>query len=250
MARKCSFLLLFIGAIGGAAATFLSDPHAGSRRRALVRDKLHHYRVAGPNRLGRWVRRIPGPVDGLVHGLGQRTPWHVPRPLPDQSLFLVQAVETELGREPDLPLEKVNFDAADGVVHVRGTVPDEQGALGIVKRAAGVEGVRAVISLMRTPEGRHIGGTAGDPEAIAAGPRAALQGEAVRQALMQRWPGLTDADIIDSGGPPKHSSAASAPKRVSQNWRCVRRWRKSCSGRPNKRPSSRGSPQRSMEWLA
>ena len=200
MAKHCSIPLILLSAATGAAVAFMGDPLSGARRRALLRGKLVHYRIAIPRRLARRARGIAGQAQGLVHDVVERTPWETPRPRPDDHVFLVHAVETELGREPDLPLDAINFDAADGIVHVRGTVASDEIAKRIVQRAAEVEGVRAVISLMRAPDGAHVGGSAGDQAAITAGPRALLQGEAVRRALLQHWPSLTDDDILASEG--------------------------------------------------
>lgn len=200
MTKHRSIPLILLAAATGAAVAFMGDPLSGARRRALLRDKLVHYRIAIPRRLARRAHGIAGQAEGLAHNVVERTPWQTPRPLPDESIFLAQAVETELGREAGLPLGAINFDAADGIVHVRGTVASDEIAKRIVQRAAKVEGVRAVISLMRTPDGEHVGGSAGDQAAITAGPRALLQGEAVRRALLQRWPSLTDNDILASEG--------------------------------------------------
>jgi hypothetical protein len=53
---------------------------------------------------------------------------------------------------------------------------------------------------MRLPDGTPAGGMAGDIELIDSGPRAAVHGEAVRQAILARWPQLSDADILASEG--------------------------------------------------
>jgi uncharacterized protein YjbJ (UPF0337 family) len=199
MARMRIFPLL-LAAGAGATAALLLDPQAGARRRALVRDKLRHYGRVLPASARRGGRMVAGPARGALHRVARRVPWRETTPPPDQDQFIKQRVESELGHETDLPLGALNFDAADGVVRVRGTVPDEETARRIVRRTAAVEGVRAVVSLMRTPDGTVVGGMAGDTRLVTGRPRAAIQGEAVARRLKERWPGLTDADILATEG--------------------------------------------------
>jgi hypothetical protein len=184
----------------GVIGVLLLDPHSGPRRRALLRDKLQGHMSALWGGIARTTRTSRGPARGLLHTLAQRAPWHAPTPMPDSDAFVVQRVRTALGREQDLPLGALNIDAVDGIVRVRGTVPDARTAREIVEKAAVVPGARAVMSLMRTPDGAPVGGRAGDPDVLEAGPRAAIHGEALRQALRARWPALSDLDIVASEG--------------------------------------------------
>lgn len=191
------------GVLAGATAAVLLDPRLGTRRRALARDKGAHYVRVTPRAVRRMARRIVGPLQGFGHRIGISLPWYTAAPPPDDDMFIKQRVETALGRSPTLPLEHVVLDAVDGFVHVRGEVPDETCAEEILAHVAGVPGVRAAFSLMHTPDGRPVGGIAGDAAAVPEGPRAALYGHAVRRSLMERWPGLTDADILASNGHPE-----------------------------------------------
>ncbi|MFN8558356.1 MAG: BON domain-containing protein [Dehalococcoidia bacterium] len=103
---------------------------------------------------------------------GAPRPWHEAPPPPDQDQFIKQRVESELGRHGDLPLADLNFDAADALVRVRGTVADEETARRVVERVAAVEGVKAVLSLMHTPDEAPVGGQAGDRSLLYGPPRA------------------------------------------------------------------------------
>lgn len=191
---------LMLGAAVGAAVALLLDPKTGRRRRALVRDKLGH----GARVLGRTARRraraVPGPVRGALHDAAERAPWHTTPPPPDEAQFIKDRVESELGRDPAIALGSINIDAADGIVRVRGTVADAQTAERIVQRAAAVEGVRAVQSLLHTPDGAPAGGEAGDTSLLHGEPRAAVLAEAVQRRLTERWPEIGDADILASDG--------------------------------------------------
>jgi hypothetical protein len=104
-----------------------------------------------------------------------------------------------LGHATELPLAGLVFDAADGVVNVRGVVPDDDCAEAILQRVAEVEGVRAAISFMRMEDGTPAGTYAGDVEVIATMP-AILKTNILRRQLTERWPSLTEDDILASKG--------------------------------------------------
>jgi hypothetical protein len=191
---------LLIAAVAGAAAMFFLEPRSGRRRRALARDKARHYARLVPSAFGRLGRRMAGPMHGAAHEAAARMHWYVAPPVPDRDQFIKERVESELGHARELPLSALNFDAADGVVRVRGTVPDAATAQDIIARVAKVTGVRAAESRMQTPDGTPIRSIAGDAQAVAGAPRAVVYGQAMRRALQERWPTLTDDDIEASAG--------------------------------------------------
>jgi hypothetical protein len=219
--RVSRLALLLLGIVIGGVGTLLLDPHLGTRRRALVRDKARRYRRLAPRRVRGAARAAQGPVRGAVHTVAHRTPWYQQPAPPDLDEFVKHRVESVLGRRRDLSLADLNFDAADGVVHVRGTVQDEDTARRIVQAAASVEGVRAVCSLMHTPDGRAIDCEAGDSAALHGRPRAAIHGESVRRRLLDHWPDLTEEDVRASGGHPDRLAARIAA-RTGQSAREIR----------------------------
>lgn len=199
MSRPALPKMLLYAAIGAAAAELL-DPSIGRRRRALLRDQLRHFRRIAPRRARGMVRSTTGPLQGALHAMERHAPGYQAAAPPDLDQFITSKVETRLGRLTELPLDGVNFEAVDGIVRIRGTAPDSRTAIRIVMEAAEVDGVRAVKSLMHTPDGVPVGGEAGDLELLHGQPRAAVHGEAVRRRLMEQWPALTDADILASNG--------------------------------------------------
>jgi hypothetical protein len=219
--RVSRFALLLLGIMIGGVGTLLLDPHLGTRRRALVRDKARRYRRIAPRRVRGVARSARGPMRGAMHTMAHRAPWHQQPAPPDLDEFVKHRVETVLGRRRDLSLSDLNFDAADGVVHVRGTAPDEETVRRIVQAAASVEGVRAVSSLLHTPDGRLVHCEAGDSAALHGRPRAAVQGESVRRRLLDRWPDLTEADVRASAGHPDRLAACIAA-RTGQSAREIR----------------------------
>lgn len=197
--QRSRFSTLLLAGLAGATTMFLFDPNGGARRRALLRDQVRHLSAQTPRRISSTLRALGGQCRGTVHNLSRFFPCGAAAP-PADDVELKHRVETELGRDPWIPLGKLNFDALDGVVRVRGTVWDVEIANRIVSATAAVEGVGAVLSLMRTFEGTPVGGTAGNIELLDAGPRGELHAEEVRDELFRRWPSLTDRDILESEG--------------------------------------------------
>jgi hypothetical protein len=60
-------------------------------------------------------------------------------------------VETTLFRDSSIPQGQININTVDGVVYVRGTVGSKEQVDEIERRVKGVEGVDAVINLLRLP---------------------------------------------------------------------------------------------------
>ena len=60
-------------------------------------------------------------------------------------------VETTLFRDNSVPQGQININTVDGVVYVRGTVGSKEQIDEIERRVKGVEGVEAVINLLRLP---------------------------------------------------------------------------------------------------
>lgn len=191
---------VLLGALAGAALTYVLDPQQGRRRRALVRDKALHYARRSGVLAGRAARNLSGRARGLLHLIEKRMPWYEPEPVPEDDQFIKDRVQSRLGRERDLPLHAVNFDCTDGIVRIRGTVPDAESARRLVERTAAVDGVRAAVSLMRLPDGTPVGGIAGNVDAVLGQPRAKFYGEDVERKMKEHWPTLTDADILASEG--------------------------------------------------
>ncbi len=193
-------------AAAGAALMYLLDPRGGrQRRRALARSTRAGARAArgGAHALAGHGRGWAAHVDGW---------FRPPPPEPERDQFIKDRVQSALGHRRDLPLHALSFDAADGVVHIRGTVASDAEARDVVAAVAGVRGVRAAISLMRLPDGTPADGVQGDAHPYGDGPRAALFAGAVRKALFSRWPELTDADILDSDGHPERLAAIIAQR--------------------------------------
>jgi osmotically-inducible protein OsmY len=70
-------------------------------------------------------------------------------PLNDPTL--ARKVESEIFRSAEAPKGRVDVNAEDGVVYLRGEVPDEAAIEALVSATGDVEGVDRVESLLHTP---------------------------------------------------------------------------------------------------
>jgi uncharacterized protein YjbJ (UPF0337 family) len=189
---------ILAGLIVGAVVEYFLDPQLGRRRRALAGDRASHLRAVLPRHARGVVRKVSGRLKGVRYSLRGVVDGHGAEALDD--VALKHRVESELGTDSDLRMPGVNFDAVDGIVRIRGQASDARTAQEIVERTAQVSAVPAVVSLMRLADGTPAGGMAGDLEYLDTGPRAKTHGDALRGKLLERWPSLSDDDILESNG--------------------------------------------------
>jgi BON domain-containing protein len=128
----------------GAALVYFFDPENGKRRRKVTID-----RIAG---FLRRQGRKTGALTQQAHGLKQKAT-HLreePKPQPDD-VTLARKVESEIFRDADVPKGKVNVNAEDGKVVLRGEVGSPELIEELVGKAGKVQGVQDVESLLHTP---------------------------------------------------------------------------------------------------
>jgi osmotically-inducible protein OsmY len=139
--------VLMIGAAIGAAAAWFFDPQNGARRRNMTRDRILAFFRQG----GRKAERAGRGVAASAYGVKQKAT-HLKeekKPQPDD-VTLARKVETEIFREADAPKGKVNVNAENGVVFLRGEVDDESLIKDLEKAARKIQGVREVENLLHT----------------------------------------------------------------------------------------------------
>lgn len=147
--RARMFTILALGAAAGYAAAYLLDPELGRGRRARLRDKS----LALARDLGDEAERRRRYTAKAVGGLGAR----MTRPGPDQTLpddlTLVDRVESELFADPHMPKGRINIDADDGLVILRGEVEPAQitSIETAVRRIVGVRDVENLLHPAGTP---------------------------------------------------------------------------------------------------
>jgi hypothetical protein len=142
---------LIFGAIGmaiGAIGAFLLDPARGRRRRAQLVDQVaglaRRFRRRGIRLVRMTGSRTSGMLAAAMRG-GEL-------PMPNDAA-LAEKVESLLFRDPHVPKGSININAEEGVVILRGEVPDEPMRDRLAKRAMGIPGVSEVRNLV------HVGGS-------------------------------------------------------------------------------------------
>jgi osmotically-inducible protein OsmY len=147
-ARRRTLIFGAIGlAIGGIGA-FLLDPARGRRRRAQLVDQ-----AAGlARRFGRRGIRLARMTGSRVSGMLAAATRGGEQPMPNDAA-LAEKVETVLFRDPHVPKGSLNINAEEGVVILRGEVPDVPMRDRLAERARRIRGVSEVRNLV------HVGGS-------------------------------------------------------------------------------------------
>jgi hypothetical protein len=128
----------------GAAAAYLFDPDRGRSRRARLRDQSQAF----SRRKARALERQASFQRGRAEGLVQRVRHRGEPPADDRAL--ADRVRTEVLRR-DPGHAQLSVDAVDGVVAVRGEVPDLETAMDVERRIKAIPGVTGVDNLLHTP---------------------------------------------------------------------------------------------------
>jgi osmotically-inducible protein OsmY len=136
-----------LGAVAGAGAMYAFDRRLGRRRRRQARDRLRALARRGWRGSMRLERRAQSRLYGRVMSATHRHE----RPKHYDDVTLAHKVASQLYRDPLVPKGRLNIDACEGVVTLRGMVDDAQTIERIVDRVRGVEGVRGVQSLLHVP---------------------------------------------------------------------------------------------------
>jgi osmotically-inducible protein OsmY len=129
----------------GAALAYFFDPENGKRRRKMMVQRL----AALSRRHG---ERVVGGTVAQGQALKQKAT-HLreePKPQPDD-VTLARKVETEIFREPEVPKGKINVNAENGKIVLRGEVDSAEMIDELVSKARKVQGVQDVESLLHTP---------------------------------------------------------------------------------------------------
>jgi osmotically-inducible protein OsmY len=147
--RSIKALPLF--AAFGAVLAFFFDPANGTRRRKVTADRMAGFF----RRSGRRAVRTGRGVTAGASGLMQRTthPREEPKPQPDD-VTLARKVETEIFRDSDVPKGRINVNAEEGVVYLRGEVDRPDVIEDLEQAARKVQGVREVENFLHLPGAR------------------------------------------------------------------------------------------------
>ena len=132
----------------GAAIAYLFDPTSGRRRRALARDQAGALVRRAHRRIGRLERH----AEAEAYGVSQRIQHSFDEPgaTPDD-VTLAQKVQSEIFRDPEVPKGKINVNAENGTVVLRGEVDSPDLIRDLEKRTRKVQGVEEVENLLHLP---------------------------------------------------------------------------------------------------
>jgi osmotically-inducible protein OsmY len=136
-----------LGTVAGAVAMYVFDPRLGRRRRRMVRDRLRAMLRRGWRGGMRLERRTQSRLYGRVMSARHRHE----RPKAYDDVTLAHKVESLLYRNPVVPKGRLNLDACEGVVTIRGVVDSQARIAEIVERVRRIDGVRGVENLMHLP---------------------------------------------------------------------------------------------------
>jgi osmotically-inducible protein OsmY len=132
----------------GAALVYFFDPQNGRRRRALAKDRIPAFfrgKARQAERVGRTAR---SQAYGVTQKVKHRS--EDDKPQPDDAT-LAHKVETEIFRDAEVPKGRINVNAENGVVVLRGEVEQPELISDLEKKTRNVQGVREVENLLHTP---------------------------------------------------------------------------------------------------
>lgn len=137
----------FVAAAAAALAYFF-DPRSGKGRRKQTADRI----AAFFRRTGRRAERTGKAVAADTRGVAKKAA-HVreqEKPQPNDAA-LAEKVQSEVFRDAEVPKGRINVNAEDGVVYLRGEVDSQEMVDRLVKATRDVQGVQGVESLLRVP---------------------------------------------------------------------------------------------------
>jgi hypothetical protein len=140
---------LVVSAGAGAVLAYFFDPDRGRSRRAQSADRLAGLSRRSRDRLGRGVRRVRATATGFGSRLAHRRWTETEQP---DDVTLAHKVETELFRDPTVPKGRMNVNAENGTVVLRGVANSRDQIERIILATMAIDGVRGVQSLLRTPD--------------------------------------------------------------------------------------------------
>lgn len=126
----------------GALLAYFFDPENGSRRRAAVRD-----RIVSAKGKSETMRQT---VSAEAQAAKEEATHVKDKPQPDDAT-LAHKVETEIFRDSDIPKGRINVNAENGKVVLRGEVEEPEMIKDLEKRTKKVQGVQEVENLLHVP---------------------------------------------------------------------------------------------------
>ena len=147
MNEKRGLPKFLLGGVLGTLGALFFDPQQGRRRRKELGD-----RTAGIfRRTGRRAERAGRGVGARVYGMSQQVQHLREEPKDFDDVTLARKVESEIFRDADVPKGQIDVNVQEGVVQLRGEVPNPDMLEDLVEKTRKVQGVRDVESLLHLP---------------------------------------------------------------------------------------------------
>ena len=147
MNEKRGFPKFLLGGVLGTLGALFFDPQQGKRRRKELVDRsaaLFRRTASRAERAGRGV-------GARVYGLSQHVRHLKEEPKHFDDVTLARKVETKIFRDADVPKGQIDVNVQEGVVQLRGEVPNPDMLNELVEKTRKVQGVRDVESLLHLP---------------------------------------------------------------------------------------------------
>lgn len=137
------------GAAAGAALAFLMDPARGRGRRAQLVDRVRGGAHAGQRRADRTVRGVRARVNAVA---ARSSAAMRDRPaIEANDATLAERVESELFSDQTIPKGALNVNAENGIIVVRGELPDAEMRERVETAIRRIPGVWEVNNLTHLP---------------------------------------------------------------------------------------------------
>jgi osmotically-inducible protein OsmY len=146
MGSRSNLPFYLAAAIGGAAFMYFADAQNGRRRRHVTRDRALSLARHGARRGRKLVHHVSSDAKGYVERAKHA---HVREEELDDTT-LVDKVESIVFRDRDVPKGRININAENGVVFLRGEVDSPELVNALEVRVRKVRGVRGVKNLLNT----------------------------------------------------------------------------------------------------
>lgn len=140
---------LLSGTVVGALLVYFLDPAHGSQRRSSLMQKAGS--SAGPlTKATGTVTKATGPITKATSAVKGVMPRQPDNPNPDDGT-LRDRVESEIFRDTETSRENININVVNGVVTVRGELPNQGEIDDLVKRIQSIPNVKGVESFLHLP---------------------------------------------------------------------------------------------------
>ena len=135
-----------IGLVGTATGIVwgrLFDPSSGRRRRAMIRDRTAAYLRRGGRKAGRLGSHSRGFAKRATHLREVRKDY--------DDATLADKIKSEIFRPADVPKGRININVQNGLVQLRGEIPQQELIEELEAQVRRIHGVRDVENLLHPP---------------------------------------------------------------------------------------------------